>query len=185
MGARKPRLTGDPSLSSAEARKGFTLIDVAVALLIVLATASGLLGVVFSALKVSQGNEETARAEAAAREIAESLRETPFDQVFAAFQLANQSGFAVEGFGARPEDPDGLVGEIRFPVIQTANGFELREDVVDGFLGMPRDLDGDDEEDSLDHALDYELLPVEIRVEWSGGAGERSVRLGVLLGPDS
>jgi hypothetical protein len=166
------------------AAAGFGLVDVAIALFALLMSAGALFGAVQSALKGSQSNEETARATAVAQAVAESLREAPFDQLLALYGPGGRPGFSVRGLTVRTGDADGLAGEVRFPLVQVNGAFELREDVEDTFLGLPRDLNGDGI-DALDHSADYELLPVEIRVEWTSAGGPRLVRLGLLLGRDS
>jgi len=57
----------------------------------------------------------------------------------------------------------------------------LREDVVLPKLGMPRDLNGDSMIDNVDHARDYFILPVHIRIEWIGSNGPRSFDLFTML----
>ncbi|HVS19906.1 MAG TPA: hypothetical protein VMT18_14975, partial [Planctomycetota bacterium] len=78
-----------------------------------------------------------------------------------------------------PGDPDGLPGEIVFP----GDGVGLFEDVVFPALGMPRDLTLDDPPmiDSLDHSMDYRVLPVLVRVRWAGARGNRELMLGTTL----
>ena len=78
-------------------------------------------------------------------------------------------------------DADGLAGQVIFP---TRVGFPgaLREDVVDAKLGMPRDLDGDGVIDTANHAGNYRLLPVIVRVRWRGATGNASAELRTMLG---
>ena len=68
---------------------------------------------------------------------------------------------------------DGRVGEVVFP----GDGKVLREDGDDPLLGMPRDLDLDDETDAADHADDYRILPVLVRVRWNGPVGPKQLQL--------
>jgi hypothetical protein len=72
-----------------------------------------------------------------------------------------------------------MTGRIIFP--ESIDTGELREDIEDEALGMPRDLNGDGEIDAVNHAKDYLLLPVRIRVEWSGLTGDRSYELYTVL----
>ena len=81
--------------------------------------------------------------------------------------------FAVPGLDAAHDDPDGFVGEVRFP----GNGFVLAEDAVDADLGMPRDLNGDRDVDALNHSLDYRVLPVRVHLEWTGSGGRQTLDL--------
>lgn len=69
-----------------------------------------------------------------------------------------------------------LGGQSPFP-------WELREDVEDFALGMPRDLNGDYIVDAEDHAEDYARIPVCIRVRWQGPSGPQEYRAHVILAP--
>jgi len=130
--------------------------------------------------RLSPANRETTEALAAAKNIVEEMRGVDFTEVYARYNddpsddpaLGSSPGgdFAAGDLVARAADADGLVGRIEFPTI----GGELREDVDDRDLGLPRDLSGDGIEDSADHATDYAILPVRIRIEWSGRSGDRA-----------
>jgi hypothetical protein len=138
--------------------------------------------------KLEPTNRETEGAQIAAANTLEFLRATPFDQCFALYNAdpaddpagagtAPGASFAVPGLTARPGDPDGFVGEIVFPEI----GAALREDVANRDLGMPRDLNGDGVIDNADHAGDYAILPVRIRLQWTGRNGLRTLELDSML----
>ena len=80
-------------------------------------------------------------------------------------------------------DGDGLAGEIEFPTTTIGGGpvQQLREDIVNEALGMPRDLNGDGI-DALDHApSDYLALPTTILVRWVGANGNCELRLDLVL----
>jgi hypothetical protein len=81
----------------------------------------------------------------------------------------------VKGLSPRAGDPDGKVGEILIPVVDGAEGPELREDLA------LRDLDGNGALDEANHARDYVLLPVTVRLEWTGAGGPRHIELRTLL----
>lgn len=110
--------------------------------------------------------------------------------------------FAVDGLDAIEGAPAGMVGRYVFPTrvtqglqgtgvggVQLGGGkaaksgtsggagavttYELREDLQDASLGLPRDLDGDNVIDDENHALDYLVLPVRIELEWQSGSGVR------------
>jgi hypothetical protein len=121
----------------------------------------------------------------------ETLRGLPVGGVFADFNAdagddpggvgtSPGSGFAVQGLDAQAGDPDGFVGRVIFPVTVGDPGV-LAEDHVDAGFGMPMDLNSDGVIDKADHAGNYRLLPVRVRVEWSGPAGDRFVELDSLL----
>ena len=63
---------------------------------------------------------------------------------------------------------------IIFPSARVGAVSELREDLVMPQLGLPADLNGDGVIDGLNHAGDYTLLPVQIRVQWVTPDGPRS-----------
>jgi type II secretory pathway pseudopilin PulG len=178
-------------------RGGFTLLEVAVATLVLLVAVGGLSSAVVSARQLARANEETAIADAAARATAESLQDrlvdVAFRDIFASFNAdpgddpggpgtAPGKDFAVRGLSVRPDDPDGFVGEIRFPAVDLGAGdLALREDFDDPSLGMPRDLNGDGDQDGADHSDDYVILPVTVRLEWKGVSGNRFLEVDLLL----
>jgi hypothetical protein len=53
----------------------------------------------------------------------------------------------------------------------------LREDLVDDSTGMPRDLNLDGLIDGLDHASDYAVVPIVVRLDWQGRGPARSLRV--------
>ena len=72
-----------------------------------------------------------------------------------------------------------MCANVVFP--SDAGGYALREDIKDASLGMPRDLNGDGVIDSENHAGDYVLLPVKVRIDWKGITGERSFEVCTVL----
>jgi hypothetical protein len=141
----------------------------------------GLVGSVTWGLKLNQSNREAAIAEQAARSILAELRTVPFADIFATWSAA--PNVAVAGLNARPDDADGMVGEIRFPTELNALGvLELRENVDMPVLGMPRDLNGDGlPPDGADHSADYVILPVTVLLEWRGTAGDARLEFHTVL----
>jgi hypothetical protein len=144
---------------------------------------------ILTSMKVTGVNRESALASDGVAALMERLQGAGhFSDVFALYDAnpnddpgmpgtAPGNHFAVQGLQPVVGDPSGFVGEIIFPTI----GNELREDVVDPRLGMPRDLNGDGRIDSVDHARDYKLLPVLIRLHWKGVGVERSMEIRTLL----
>jgi len=160
-----------PGGSAAGSGRGFALADVVVAMILMTIAVGGLVGSVTWGLKLHQSNREAAIAEQAARSILAELRTVPFADIFATWSAA--PNVEVRGLNARPDDPDGMVGEIIFPTALGVSGLELRENVDLPVLGMPRDLNGDGlPPDGADHAGDYVILPVTVRLEWRGTAGD-------------
>jgi hypothetical protein len=139
-------------------------------------------------------NRDNARASEAARMALESVENgaVPFESLFLAFHadpvtrelgdLELPEGLPLltrhfDGRGLRPlaDDPDGMIGELIFPTVDTLDGPELREDVAQ------RDLNGDGVVDDANHADDYTLLPVTVRVEWDGQNGPQRLEFVALL----
>jgi len=146
-----------------------------------------------SAALAARTTRETTLATEAAWRMIEQLRAAPnFNQVFAMYNTTTAddpgggvvspgANFAVTGLQAVVGDPDGLPGEIVFPTTTVGGALQLREDVVNAKLGMPRDLNGDGVVDAADHSGDYQLLPVLVRVRWRGVAGNGLVELPTML----
>ena len=151
--------------------------------LVVLTVAVGMLSsTMVSTARLRPIQRETALASEAARAQLETMRARPFDELFALYNAdpaddpggagtAPGAAFAVPALDPQTGDEDGLVGVVRMP----AAAAPLREDAADASLGLPRDLDADGELDGADHAGDYEILPVEIRLEWKGAAGPQDL----------
>jgi hypothetical protein len=147
----------------------------------------GVSGSMVSALALNRVNRETALAQEAVRRVMEEAHGVPFPELFARYNTTaadNPAGVACPGrnfavFGLEPQsgDADGFVGEVTFPTTVVAGVEQLREDFVDAELGMPRDLNGITiaGDDLLNHALDYRVLPMRVRVSWRGVNGERTL----------
>ena len=173
----------------ARARAGFTLVELTVVMVVLtLAIAMFSSTLASTAARTPLAREQSAAAEAARRQL-EILRSEPYGEVFARFNAepaddpdgpgsAPGSGFAVRGLQAMPDDADGLVGELLFPAAGTA----LREDLQSELFGTPRDLNGDTLIDDVDHAGDYIVLPVLVRVRWaSAGGAERVFEMSTMF----
>jgi hypothetical protein len=181
-----------PGGNRASARGGFSMVEVAIATVLLLFALGGLSTTVVSSLRLADSNGELAVASAAVHQVAERLQAEEFATLWARYNgdaaddpggagTAPGPGFVVDGLRAVPGDPDGLVGEIRFPDLTAGGVWQLREDVVDASVGMPRDLNADGVVDAFDHGDDYVLLPVSVRLEWRDAAGDRNVEVDLLL----
>ena len=139
-----------------------------------------------SALGVS--TRETTLAYQAARAKVEELKAQPFEFVLVRHNedaaddppgLASPGvGFDVPGLDPVAGDADGLVGRLLFP--ENAGG-ELREDANQPEFGLPADLDGDDVIGALDVTGTHILLPVRVRIEWTGQTGDRFMEFSTVL----
>ena len=182
--------------SPRRARRGFTLVEIALLTVILLVAVGGLSGAVVSAIQLSRATEETAIADDAARAMAAQFALTPFEELFRTYNTdpgddpngpgsAPGQDFVVAGLTPRRDDLDGRVGRILMPAVDIAGGpaQSLQEDFVEPRWGMPRDLSGDSSVDAVDHKEDYVALPVTVRLEWIGAGGPRSLQVDFLLVP--
>jgi type II secretory pathway pseudopilin PulG len=172
-------------------RGGFTLLELAIGTAILLVGVLGFSVSIASIGQSSQKQRELARATQAAREVIERIQAESFAEAFRRFNAdpaddpggagtAPGASFAVDGLSAIAGDADGRPGEVVFPAPGGAPS-QLREDIVLDDLGMPRDLNADGAVDAGDHALDYRLLPVLVRVRWRSSAGTGVFELKTML----
>ncbi len=180
-----------------QGRAGFSLVEVLLAAVILAVAITGISGSILSSMALNRVNRDTALAQQAARRVMEELSGVPFEEIFACYNAdagdnagltvaARGPNFAVFGLEVLPADADGFAGRVMFPTIVNAGGIEeLREDAPEPTLGMPRNLNADllPVPDGIDHADDYRVLPVRVRVEWLGVSGPRQVDLETMLSP--
>jgi prepilin-type N-terminal cleavage/methylation domain-containing protein len=205
------RFTDEPR-PRARSCAGFSLVEVVVALSVLVVAASIFCQTLLSTSRVRQLNRESTLAADGARVVLEEMRNRPFLAVFRDYNedpkddpagLGTGPGhlFDVEGLEAIDGAPS--AGRVFFPSVAvettvtsggggklfgyggtstTTISYHLREDVEDETLGMPRDLDGDNVVDALDHARSYLILPVRVRIEWKSGTSTRWFELVTQLG---
>jgi prepilin-type N-terminal cleavage/methylation domain-containing protein len=166
------------------ATRGFTLLELVVVVAITLVALGQVTTSMLGISRLEPLNRESAIAMNAGIGAVQALRGAAFDE---AFQLYNEnaaddpdgpgtapgSSFAVPLLDVIPGDEDGMVGQIVFPAV----GDDIREDVVDAQLGMPRDLNGDGVVDAMAHTADCEILPVLVRLQWVGKSGPRTMNI--------
>lgn len=161
---------------------GFSIIEVSLAIMLVTLSVGAVTSAMATTKSLSRSNTDRALALDAAQSVIERMRAIEPSEVFARFNAnplddlsLDDPGnlFQVRGLTVRRDDADGFVGEITFP----GDGTVLREDLDDVELGMQRDLNGDAVIDANDHAADYTILPVRVRVEWLGTGGPQSLEI--------
>jgi len=174
-------------------RAGFTLIELAISITVLLVGVLGFAQTLVSIEKTQARTRESGRASQAARGMLERIQAEAFPEAFRRYNAepsddpggagtAPGSNFAVEGLSAPADDADGFVGEVVFPTPVGLPGV-LRENTVDSALGMPRDLNGDGLiHATASYATDYRVLPVRVRVVWIGTAGRSEIELRTVLG---
>jgi type II secretory pathway pseudopilin PulG len=171
-------------------RRGMTMVELAVALSVMIIGGGAAMYGLICVSVLARVQSEHANAFQAARNVLEALQSEDFPTAFARFNATTAddpaigaspgNAFDAAGLDARPGDLDGRVGSIEFP----GDGVQLLENVIDAELGMPRDLGGAPGVDPNDHAPDYALLPVLLRVQWRGAGGIQQVTLAATLSND-
>jgi prepilin-type N-terminal cleavage/methylation domain-containing protein len=157
-------------------RTGSSLIELMVVLAILSIAGAMFTQTMTVARRLDPIGSETAIAAEGARTQMERMHNHPFRDVFRLYNddpsddpggagTAPGSRFSVPGL--EPTTPGGFVGQVLFPTVRN----QLREDVTDVDLCMPRDLNGDGIVDAQDHANDCILLPVRLRLAWKSGTG--------------
>jgi type II secretory pathway pseudopilin PulG len=160
-----------PQSMPAVSRRGFSIVEMVVVFAIVTVAISMFARTLASSKKLDPMATETTIAASAARTMIERMKNNPFEHVFPLYNRvpSDDPGGVGTGPGAEfdvpgltPITPGAKCGTIIFP----GDRPNLREDVEDAMLGMPRDLNADGVIDNLDHSGDCMLIPVRVRVEW-------------------
>lgn len=166
-----------------------TLIEVMVAITITTISVYLLSSTITASIAHTEVKRERTMAVAAAMNLIERMHSEPFGDLFALYNddpdddpggpgTAPGKVFDVQGLELRnPDESMGPVGE----VIMSSSTAELREDTEMESLSMPRDLNGDLLIDEVDHSDDYIVLPVTVRITWTGRAGRRSFDMSTML----
>lgn len=163
-----------------------TLIELMVVLAIMTVALSMFSRTLVSSSRLDPLNRETVIAGEAARSKLEEMRNNRFEDIYALFNddpaddpdgvgTAPGSEFMVDFL--EPVAGQNFIGKVSFPEV---NGV-LREDAPDEMLGMPRDINADGLVDADPRVDDYVILPVRIRIEWSGAGGDRSLEMYTLF----
>ena len=165
-----------------------SIVEVMVAVLILTTAVYMLSSTVTATIAQTGSKRERTAAATAAMNLLERMRGETFAELFALYNAdpaddpggagtAPGAGFLVQGLSPVPGDPDGFVGGIVLP----AAGPPLREDVQMPRLSLPRDLNCDLRIDAEDHADDYRVLPVTVRIRWTGMAGEGRLEMSTMF----
>jgi prepilin-type N-terminal cleavage/methylation domain-containing protein len=165
-----------------ERAKGFTLLEVMVAAMILTVALLGTLSAINGAMVLQTVTMETVIARDAVRKKAEQLidlqDDVNFPNIFANYKVGTTNRtFSVTEMTEWTGTP--ASGVISFPESSGA----LVENVSNTNWAMPRDLNGDGATDgsAIDRAATYKLLPCTVRVDWVGPKGNEFYQLHLLL----
>lgn len=174
------------SRAARRARGAFTLIELAIATSILMIGIVSVLSASSQMHSLRRSNRDRTLAQNAVRSMAERMHA-------AAHGFSDQPGtwgqelletygpggsfgttFAVEGL--TPVEGAESVGGLEIFSDETLTDAELRAG-----LGMPRDLNGDGDDDDGDVSLGARLLPVVLTLRWRGENGVQEMRHGFYL----
>ncbi len=165
-----------------------TAIELVVAMAVLAVAFAMYSNAVIALVRHRQMLRESAVAADACQNVMETMRSEPLAAIYALYNhntaddpngtaTAPGNHFQVLGLDGAVIDA-GAAGAIRFPEVEIAPGtWQLREDLDDSELGMPRDLNGDSMIDDKDHSADYVHLPTIVQVHWKGTFGSRRFEL--------
>ncbi|HJP03106.1 MAG TPA: prepilin-type N-terminal cleavage/methylation domain-containing protein [Planctomycetota bacterium] len=174
--------------SRGRGRRGMTMAEVMIAVAIMTLCVSLLSRTISSTAVHTAAKREKAIAVEVAKNVLEDMHNVEFAEIFARYNAdpsddpegsgtAPGPGIDVPMLTPQAGDADGFVGEVILP----AEGAILLENVVVAELGLPRDLNGDALIDGEDHAQDYIVLPVSVRLQWTGRGGARTFELTTMF----
>ena len=174
---------------ASHAARGFTLVELMVSFSVLLVVLLGFSRMLLSSRMASSTTHEATLAKEAARSMVEVLQASPLRTIYARYNsdamddpggglVSPGAAFDVRGLEAPLDDADGRVGQILFPEL---NG-ELTENLnVSQYGWTDLDLNGDGDHDDANVSLDYQFLPVLVRVSWLGAGGPGSVEFKTLI----
>lgn len=178
-------------------RDGYTLLEVIIAGPIILIAGLILISTMTAASNGQANGLERARAIETLRSVVEKMRNEDFEDVLSLYNAdpfddpggpgtAPGQEFWIDAAPGLEAPGGGPPGRVRLPLVDVSEDavlpvWELREDMVDERLGMPRDLDGNGGIDDIDHSTDFRILPVIVEVEWTSELGPRSLSIFTLL----
>jgi hypothetical protein len=169
------------------------LVELVVAMPIMALALALFLGATSAAKEVAQVQRQNTAVAEEIRIVLERMRNEDWSEVYALYNgnaaddpagpgTAPGKRFSIAGFSPPGGAEGEPVGEIILPAFSHAmHGWQLREDRKNALLGLPRDLTGDELVDTYNHAGDYTLLPVVVRVVWQGPCGARQMEVQTVM----
>lgn len=178
---------------SLRGRRGFSLIDILITVAVLSISTLGFLGVTISSKSFSRETRQLMAASNLARQMVEQMHLLGGGLVFATFNSDPADDPAGVGTAPGPVmnlnqfranfglstthqvDREQQLEGLQFSVALPLSGGQIRENLVDPGLGLPRDLNGDNAVDGADHSADFMVLPLSIRVQWTAPEGVRQI----------
>jgi type II secretory pathway pseudopilin PulG len=164
-----------PPLSASQG--GWTMVELVIAMaLLTIGVVSFIVALTYS-LRLAAAGHQKDIAMNAARQVIEQMRTYTISNAFATYN--SNPDFNVEGLNILPGDTDGKAGKVIFP----ADSGNLVESQTSELMGMDNDLDLDGNGGNSDtvNPGNAIMLPVVVRIEWQGIAGDWVIEMKTLL----
>ncbi len=158
---------------AAEQQGGFSLIEAAIAMILIIVPTSVMVVSVASGGREQLTVNERFLAIEAAKSKAEEIRATPIGEITAKWGPGGTEG---PTFSVPELDGDALAGSVQVIVDET-----LTDDQIGFSLGMPRDLDGDLVVASVDVSTTAVALPVIVTVTWGPPNQRETFQIPVIV----
>ncbi len=167
-------------------RQGFTLVEVMIALTVISVAVYMMSSTITATMMHSAARKERTVSVESAMNVLEHMRAVPFDELYRLYNdnpdddpdgPGTAPGATFNVVGLTPREGSNAVGFVVMPSLEG----KLRENLNMPELSLPRDLNGDLIIDSLDHAEDYKVLPIEVRIEWTGSSGEGHLQMSSMF----
>jgi prepilin-type N-terminal cleavage/methylation domain-containing protein len=176
----KDRLVRPRGLRVRRSKGGFTLVEMAVAMAILVVSLLSIGATTLRSHTLRIQNRERVIAHNALRSIAEQIHAQSYleakepdawsRELIAWFSPGGAVGATFDVAGLQPVDGAASVGTIEFVTDEQATDAVLGVEI-----GMPRDLNGDGDVDDNDVGGTASLLPVVIRMRWVGINGDTTL----------
>ena len=148
--------------------RGFSFVELILAVGILSIGILGTLSCITFSGRLAQMERETATAMECCEATLATLRSTTFDDLY-------------DDFGPGAAEIVDVPGEATLNNSVISTTFYINETANMPELGLPRDLNGDEDSTDADVSDDYLLLPVTVRIDWTGPMGARFYELHSLL----
>ncbi len=178
--------TTHPTRPRASARGGFTLLETMIGISVLMVGLLALTSTSFVAHTLSDSDTDRRAAGAALSSVIEDITATAnrppegenswAETMVAAYGAGGDPGPTFDVPGLTPWQGLASVGSIEIVTDETLEDAELEVE-----LGMPRDLDNDAVVGDTDVSSTATLLPVIVRLQWTGRAGDRELVQGFYV----
>ena len=165
-----------PALHQDPSRGGFSLVEVMVASVVLSIGVLGFTQAMIGVRREEQTSREARLATLHAQNVIESMAAVDPSEIYARYNSTDADDPPIgESPGAVVDLGDSGLGDSNAScrVVFPEQGGVLRESVDMPVLGMPRDLNLDGVINGSDRAADYRILPVLVRVQWTGASQNR------------